>query len=137
MSITTKMEGMNEEAAAAMEAMKNMSPEQKAMMEKMMGGTGMLMSYDGTGITTTVTQCMSNEAPVPQTEPENDCQTTHSINGNTVSFEVACADGISIGQVTYNGDSMQGEIKVQQTVEGQKSEATIEITGKYVGPCDE
>jgi len=137
MTITTEMQGMDAEMAQAMEAMKNMPPEQKAMMQKMMGGMGTSLSEDGQGMTITMTQCISQTNPVPQTEKQKNCKETHSIKGNMVSFETICPDGTSSGQVTYEGDSMKGTVTTNQTGEGQEIEATVDIEGKYIGPCDE
>ena len=132
MTITTKMGGMDGEMAAAMKDMENMSPEEKAMMQQMMGG--MKMNAEGADMTTTISQCVSNENPVPMAT-EKGCQETHTLNGNTVQFEMTCPDSHSTGEVTYMGDSMKGTIKSHQTVDGKPTDATIEISGEYTGPC--
>ncbi len=130
-TVVTKVQGMEGQAAEAAKAMEDMSPEEKAMMQQMMGGMGM----NANGITTTITKCVTNENPVPETE-EN-CHETHSINGNTVNFETICDDSKSTGQVTYEGDSMRGTINSHATIGGQETDSTIEISGQYVGPCNE
>ena len=131
-TITTRMGGMNDEMAAAKREMENMSPEEKAMMQQMMGG--MKMNAEGGGITTTSSQCMSNDNPIPMAT-EKGCQETHTLNGNTVQFQMMCPDGHSTGEVTYMGDSMKGMIKAHQTVDGKETDSTIEISGQYTGPC--
>ena len=133
MTITTKMAGMDDQMAEAMKGMEDMSPDQKAMMQQMMGG--MQMHAGAQGFTTTVAQCISNENPVPSASTEKDCQSTHTMNGNTVSFEVTCPDSRSTGEVVYMGDSMKGMIKSHQTVDGKETDSTIDISGKYTGPC--
>ena len=135
MSMATKMAGVSEESAEAMEAMENMSPEEKAMMQQMMGGMNIGVSGNAAGITTSITQCVSDQNPVPEMQRGENCKETHSLNGNTVNFEVVCDDSRSTGQVTYQEDSMQGLIKSQQMVDGKKTDVEIEITGQYEGPC--
>lgn len=136
MTIVTKMGGAaSEDYTAAMKDMENMSAEEKAMMEKMMGGVK--MNAGGEGITTTVTKCVTSSDPVPEMPQEKDCQMTHSMNGDTVHFETVCPDGKSTGDVTYMDDSMKGTIKSQQTEDGKMTDVTIEISGVYVGPCSD
>ncbi|OGX38817.1 MAG: hypothetical protein A3C36_02770 [Omnitrophica WOR_2 bacterium RIFCSPHIGHO2_02_FULL_52_10] len=135
MTMVTTMEGMDQESNEAMAEMENMSPEEKAMMQQMMGGMNVQMGGNGAGITTTVTKCLSAQDPVPGMSEDEDCQQTHSVNGNTIHFEEACSDSHSTGQVTYNGDTMSGTITSRETVDGQETSATIEINGQYVGPC--
>ena len=139
MTMVTKMEGMPAEAAAAMKEMENMPPEAAAMMKQMQGKMGFQMHGNDQGITTTVTQCMTNQNPVPNRKAPENCQQTHKINGNTVTFHVACNSKAmhmdSTGHVTYSGDSMAGQIKSQQVAEGSDMDVTIDISGKYLGPC--
>ena len=138
MTMVTKMEGMAPEMADAMKEMENMPAEAKAMMQGM-PGMNFQMGGDAQGITTTVTQCVSNKNPVPENNAAENCQQTHEIDGSTVNFHVTC-DGKheqtdSTGRVTYAGDSMEGEIKSHQKSDGQSTDAVIQITGKYLGPC--
>ena len=132
MTMTTKMAGMDQESAEAMKEMENMSPEDKAMMKQMMGGMNIHADGGGMGMTTTVTKCLTNQDPVPERDEDKDCQKTHSIDGDTVNFEVVCDDSKSTGQVTYKDDSMNGTIN-SQAADG--TGVTIEINGQYVGPC--
>lgn len=133
MTIVTKSQGMEAQMAEAQSAMDSMSPEERAMMQQMMGN--MSVSMAGGGITTTVTKCMTNNDPVPQTPGQEDCQTTHSINGNAVHFESVCKDSTFIGDITYEQDSMKGKIQSQATTaDGQN--AVIDISGQYLGPCE-
>lgn len=135
-SMTTVVKVGGEEAAQAMKEMENMSPEDKAMMQQMMGGNmNMGAMMGGAGISSTIKQCLTNENPVPQAN-EEDCQTTHTMNGNTLHFESVCPSGRSTGDVTYNNNSMTGTIKSTQTEKGQTHDVTIDISGEYVGPCN-
>ena len=139
MTMVTKMEGMPPEAAQAMKEMENMPPEAMAMMKKMSGKMNFQMAGDAQGITTTVTQCVTNKNPVPDAKMPEKCQQTHTINGNTVNFQVSCnakdTQIDSTGQVTYKGDTMQGNIKSRQVINGKSMDAAIQINGKYLGPC--
>ena len=137
MTTTIKMDGMGDEMDKAQTEMENMSPEDKAMMENMMGGMGMKMGAQGGGMSTTITQCLTNDNPVPDANNQEDCEQTHSINGNTVNFEVVCETSRSTGQVTYNNDNMQGSITSTSTENGHETTSTIDISGEYVGPCDQ
>jgi hypothetical protein len=125
MTVTTKVAGMEEEMAAAMDGM---SEEEKAMMAQMMGG--MMNMADG-GLTTTHTQCITNDDPVPVANDDEDCTITHQKSGNTVTFSSVCPSGSSNGSVSYDGDSMEGTINA----EADGEQVTIEISGTYVGPC--
>ena len=133
MTTTIRMEGMDDETTAAMQEMENMSPEDKAMMEGMMGGMGMQMGRAGGGMGMTTKQCLTNDNPVPDPDQEDNCTETHSQNGNTVSFEVTCAKSHSTGQVTYRNDSMNGTITSTDTK--TKETVTIDVSGEYLGPC--
>ena len=135
MTMVTQMEGMGQESEDAMKEMENMSPEEKAMMQKMMGGMNIHMNSGAPGITTTVTQCVSNDNPVPEMNSKEHCKETHSMAGNTVKFQVVCDESDSSGQVTYKDDSMEGMVKSTQMVDGKATNATIKISGKYLGPC--
>lgn len=133
MTTVVRMEGMDDQTSEAMREMENMSPEEKAMMQQMMGG--MKIGGQGGGMAITTTQCLTNANPVPEASNEDNCEQTHTIKGNTVHFEVVCANSHSTGQVTYKNDTMKGEIKSKQTEDGQGTNTTIDISGQYVGPC--
>lgn len=135
MSTVIKAAGTEEAAAEAQAAMQNMSPEEKAMMRQMMGNMNVNMGMGGGGMQTTITRCLTNDSPVPQMNDQEDCQTTHSTTGNTVHFEAVCKDSTSTGDITYEQDSMRGTIQSHATTPGGH-DATIEISGQYLGPCD-
>jgi hypothetical protein len=137
MTTTMHMDGMDNQMAQAQKEMESMSPEDKAMMEQMMGGMGMKMGGPAGGITTTTTQCITNDNPVPEASSEDNCTETHNIKGNTVNFDVHCDTSRSTGKVTYNNESMKGTIDASQTENGQERKMKIDINGKYMGPCDD
>jgi hypothetical protein len=136
------MEGSSAEAAQAAQAMKqmeNMPPAAKAMMQRMQGGAGVQMGVSAEGITTTITQCMTALDPVPNTKTSKDCQQTHDVRGNTVTFHMVCkgknSEMDSTGQMTYMGDSMKGQMKTHQVSRGKSMDTTVQMAGKYLGPC--
>lgn len=133
MTTVIRMEGMDEQTSEAMKEMENMSPEEKAVMQKMMGG--MKIGAQGGGMAVTTTQCLTNDDPVPEAQNEKNCKQTHSVKGNTVTFEMVCPKSRSNGQVTYKNDTMKGTIKSTQIEKGKETNATIDISGQYVGPC--
>jgi hypothetical protein len=137
MTTVIRMEGMDDQTSESMKEMENMPPEDKAMMQKMMGGMKIGVQGGGTGISTTMTQCLTNDDPVPEAKNEENCKQTHSVKGNTVTFEAVCAKSRSTGEVTYNNDTMKGTIKSTQTENGQETNTTIDISGQYVGPCQD
>ena len=137
MTTVIKMDGMDNQAAEAMKEMEHMSPEDKAMMQKMMGGMKIGGAGAGMGMSTTITQCLTNNNPVPEASHQENCQQTHTVKGNTVNFDVVCSNSHSSGQVTYKNDTMNGTIKSTQTDHGQEKTNVINISGTYVGPCDQ
>jgi hypothetical protein len=138
-TMVTKMDGMGAEAEAAMKEMENMPPEARAMMEKMQANMGMKMGVSSKGMTTTVEQCMSGKHPVPTIKETEHCEQTHEMQGNTVNFHVVCTERgekmESHGKITYSGDSMQGAMQARFMVDGRPMDATIDMTGRYMGPC--
>ena len=137
MTTVIRMEGMDGQTSEAMKEMENMSPDQKAMMQNMMGGMKAGGQSGNMGMTSTTTQCITNDNPVPEANNQKNCQQTHSMRGNTVHFDVVCADGHSTGDVTYKNDTMKGLIKSTQTEKGKETTSTIDLSGQYVGPCDQ
>ncbi len=129
-----KAAGMEDAAAEPQAAMQNMSTEDKAMMQKMMGNMNLSMGAGGGGMQTSITRCLTNDSPVPQMQGQEDCQTKHSMAGNTVHFETVCKDSTSTGDITYAQDSMRGTIQSHATAPGG-NDATMEISGQYLGAC--
>jgi len=145
-SITTaiKMDGNSAQTAEMQKAMKeleNMPPAAKEMMKKMQGSMGTQMGTQGGDLKATTTQCITNNNPVPDMSPEkkNSCQQTHNVRGNTVTFHSVCKepDGqIEVnGEMTFTEDTMKGQMKSHQVRKGEAIDTTIEMSGKYLGPC--
>ena len=139
MTMVAKMAGMEKETAAMMKEMENMPPEAAAMVKQMQSKMGVQVGGNEQGITTTTVQCMTNKNPVPDAKTGENCQQSYDMKGNTVNFHVICDNKNmhteSTGHVTYSGDAMEGEIETHQKSKGKNVDATIQITGKYVGPC--
>ena len=135
MTMTIQADGMGDEAAQAAKEMEKMSPEDRAMMQQMMGGMKMGGGAQGTGMTVQSSQCMTNDHPVPTQDEQKDCQETHSITGNAVHFDVVCKDSTSSGDVTYHNDSMTGHITSTRREHGRETTSTIDLHGQYEGPC--
>ncbi len=136
MTTNIRVEGMDDQMAEAQKEMENMSEEDRAMMENMMGGMGMKMGGPGgMGMSVTSKQCITNDNPVPKSAEDEDCEDTHSFRGNTLHFESVCKDSRSTGTITYRNTSMNGTIETVKIVQGKEEKATIDISGKYVGPC--
>ncbi len=136
MTVVSKMEGMEKEMAEAKRQLESLPPEQRAMMDQMMGRMDVSFDVGEEGVTTTVTQCISQTDPVPEIEGARpECDVTHSVAGGTVSFEAVCPEGSSSGQLTYEEDSMTGTVTSRQEADGRVTRVTMDISGEYVGPC--
>ncbi len=135
-TMVTKMNNASPEMAEAMQQMQNLPPEAQAMMKQ----RGIQLSGNGQGTTVTVTQCITKDNPVPKQNPDDqNCQQTHDTNGNTVNYHVTCNENDgqmdATGSMTYDGDSMQGHSQNHMVQNGQAIDSTMDITGKYLGPC--
>jgi hypothetical protein len=90
-TVTSKSD--NAQAMAAMEQMKQrmaaMSPEQRAAMEKMMGGRGM----PGSGAPNVLRVCITKEQAERNFAPDQNGHCTRSnvsTSGNTTKFDISC-----------------------------------------------
>jgi hypothetical protein len=87
--------------------------------------------------------CLTANEPVPKPERNaQQCKIKHKIDGNTVSWEISCADpdngtkGSGNGTIEYSGDSFTGKTSMSFEMPGRdpmKMDATM--TGKRIGPC--
>jgi len=141
----TKIDGNSAQAAEMQKAMKeleNLPPATQEMMKKMQGGQ-MSMGTQGGGMKMTITQCITNKNPVPKMDKGKDpnaCEQTYDIKGNTVTFHSVCKekDGqVEVdGKETFTEETMEGQMKSHQVNKGgQAMDATIDLSGKYIGPC--
>ena len=85
----------------------------------------------------TFTHCLTKTDYIPlKEEPNEDCKIIkHDVVDNTVIWVIKCrapeGDVINSGKVTYNGNTFNGIIKIEQ--EGMK--ITQKIKGKWIGKC--
>ena len=120
--------------------MESMPTEQRAMIEKMQAKMGISMSADGSVVTVTSTQCLTKQNPVPNHLKEHSaCRETHEMKGDTVTFHMTCDQNDSqmesTGSATYSGDNMRGAVKSHMVRPNGIMDSTVNITGKYSGPC--
>ena len=90
----------------------------------------------------THTQCLGKEDMVPQqTEPNQKCRMIENkVSGNTVSWVMECnsAEGNmkARGEVTYQGDSFKGQVRMETNTPGQGTmEMVSHMTGRRIGDC--
>jgi len=136
-TMVTKMEGLP--------PMDNIPPEVAAAMNKMGTQNTQTLNGDATlstqwnpqGITSTVTQCVTNENaylsyPNDQT---SDCKRTQQRDGNTFKFHSTCnqhGEQTDVtGYFTYMGDTMNGLV----TIHSKDLNSVTQYSGKYIGPC--
>jgi hypothetical protein len=134
------MNNMSPEMEKAMSQMQNLPPQVQAMMKQ----RGIQMSGNGQDMTVTVTHCLTKQNPVPHYTKDpnmaNYCQQTHTMTGDTVNFTMNCNHNdfqmTSSGSMTYNGDTMAGNITSHESNSGHSMDSTISMTGQYLGACD-
>ena len=137
-TVTTRTD--NAQMNAAMEQMKQrmaaMTPEQRAAMEKMMGGHAM----PGSGAPNVIRVCITKEQAERNFAPDSNghCSRTNvSTSGNTTKFDFACESAHSAitghGVFTAMGDSA---FAVSSTADTVSSKMTMhvqsDIAGKYI-----
>ena len=95
------------------------------------------------GMTSTFESCVTKDNPVPRdAERERQCKTTKmERHGNKVNWAATCDlrngdTAESEGEGVYTNDSSQMTIKTRATHQGRPINSTMQITGKYLGPCD-
>ena len=88
------------------------------------------------------TQCLTKKDMVPQKKEKNqDCKMiSNEMVGDTVTWVMQCKDknGVadSSGKITYKGNSFDGTVHtVAKDTKGNKSETTLQMSGKRTGDC--
>jgi hypothetical protein len=140
--VTHKMQtgsGQMEESMAQMrKEMAGMPPEQRKMMEEMMGKQGGAKGGPAGGMSVKV--CMTKEMVEKNELPaeQGDCKTTHqSRSGNTMKYGVACTNPPSSGegQVTFTSPEAYSMKMVMSTkVDGKPEKMNMDGSGKWLGP---
>lgn len=85
-------------------------------------------------------ECLKDTVLNPQTmlEGQDDCQMTEqALEGNTLTFTMACADGSgnAQGRMSVDGDRGDGEINMQFDVGGRPMSMSMSWDAVRVGDC--
>jgi hypothetical protein len=85
-------------------------------------------------------ECLKDAVLDPQTmlEGQDDCQMTEqALDGNTLTFTLACAggSGTAEGRMFVEGDQGNGEISMQFDTAGRKMSMTMSWDAVRVGDC--
>ena len=88
----------------------------------------------------TTRECLKNAVLDPQTmlEGQDDCQMTEqALDGNTLTFTMACAggSGTAHGRMSVDGDQGNGEISMQFDMGGRKMSMAMSWEAVRVGDC--
>ncbi|MEI7999274.1 MAG: DUF3617 family protein [Candidatus Omnitrophota bacterium] len=103
-------------------------------------GEGVETQWDvNKGITSSIIQCVTKNNAIPNRVMAEGCKRTQQRKNDTYNFQVFCEKENDHtdenGYVTYMEDSMVGIIKSHQIIQGRNMDSTIELSGKYLGPC--
>ncbi|MBU0485060.1 MAG: DUF3617 domain-containing protein [Proteobacteria bacterium] len=88
----------------------------------------------------TITQCMTEQDPVPSKNAGGEeCKVTDmKQSGNSMTWKMKCdqqEDMISEGKMTYNGDSFSGTITTMMGPKAGNMTIVTRISGKRIGDC--
>ena len=86
----------------------------------------------------TLTQCMSeNSYLLENSNNDNSCKVVNKkIKGSTVTWDVQCAQTVTHASMTYNHNTLHGEMKVEANTKDGGMTVTSTIKGHYIGQCD-
>ena len=90
---------------------------------------------------TTVTQCLTEQDPVPDKSASGqNCKISEiKTKGNTVTWDMECdQQGVKVkstGQMTYSGDKFEGIIKTIMGPESGNMTINTVVSGKRIGEC--
>ena len=141
--ISTKMDGaaggqMAAAQAQMQEQMKNMTPEQRKMVEDMMAKQGVRMGQGGGG-GMNMQMCISKEMAERSEVPMNkgDCKVTQQQRtGSSMKASFTCTNPPSNGeaQVSFAGpEAYSSKVMVNTVVNGKPESMTIDSNGKWLG----
>lgn len=123
--------------AQAQKAMEAMSPEQRKMMERMMGSTGASIGIAGNVIT--VKACITKEQAERNFTPtgvQGNCTHDSQRTGNVIKTRFSCTDPAGDGEstVTLKGDTaFSNQVRLNRTVNGRAETMTINGDGRWLG----
>lgn len=90
----------------------------------------------------TVTQCLTQENPVPDKSLGNQgCEIVDTKeNGNTLTWTMECTQQgqkvITTGEMKYAEDSFTGDMTMEMGSQAGNMTIKTQITGKRIGSCD-
>ena len=140
--MTSKVGGnpqMDQAMAEMQKQMAAMSPEQRKMMEGMMGKQGMGMGAaagGGFAIKACITKEMAERNQMP-TQQQGDCTNTISDKtSSSMKMKFTCTNPPSNGegQVTFSGDGAYStKMKINSAIDGKAQTMTVDGSGKWLG----
>jgi hypothetical protein len=84
----------------------------------------------------TFTTCLSQKDYVPADKDQKDCTMQDvKIDGNTVTWSMACKDSSGKGRVTYAGNTFDGFIETIMREGAKEMNAKMSMKGRHIGPC--
>ena len=85
----------------------------------------------------TFTTCLKQTDYVPKNADQKDCTMKDvTVSGNTVTWEAVCKDSSGKGQITYAGDTYDGNMEMTMKEGGKDMNMKMTMKGKHIGPCD-
>jgi hypothetical protein len=95
--------------------------------------------------TKTVTECLQQAEvdPIEMFKGDDNCRASNvQQNGNSISWDMACKGGklmptmTGTARYTSLGETMEGYVRVEGSLRGQKFSMETTSTGSYLGACD-
>lgn len=91
----------------------------------------------------TYDECLTRDSAIPKPPADDEdmeCKVLNTaVEGNVVTWEMDCEmDGSTLtaaGQVTYNGDTLDGQWQMTGTVTGMTINMTQTVIGRRIGDC--
>lgn len=118
-------------------------PEMPQMPEGFQLPGGMKMpAFGPQGISSSYTACVTENQLVPKDDksPQKCEVSSMKRSGSSVSWKVHCRDPQGEldgeGKAFYSGDTMRSEMSLKGSHEGQPTNMTQKMTGRYLGPCN-
>jgi len=134
-AVKTQSGEMEESMRQMQQQMAAMPPEQRKMMESMMGSQGVSVTPKGSSVKTCVTPKEVELSTIPKTDP-NCTQKITKQSGNTVSFTFNCkGQNPSSGEGTYtfqNSKAYTGKMTVRTKTGGKSETIQMNQSGKWV-----
>lgn len=142
--VQTQMQGgdpaMAARAAEAQKRLANLPPEQRKMVESMMGNMKIQPSSDGTNFSMKLclTKEMVERDHIPQQKEQHGCKNTYSPRlGGSVKFSFQCPDSRGDGVMTYvNAQEYHSKIAIHHNKAGEGAAHAIreiQSSGRWQG----